>query len=66
MLSIFRKSFLGECRNDIILNARDLKKREITIALVLSLVVLIFGFFPQLILGTIEVSAQEWVNLFSK
>jgi NADH-quinone oxidoreductase subunit M len=66
MLAIFRKSFLGECRNDIILNARDLKKREITIALVLSLVVLIFGFFPQLILGTIEVSAQEWVNLFSK
>ena len=66
MLEIFRKSFLGECRNDIILNAGDLKKREILIALILSLMVLIFGFFPQLILGTIEVSAQGWVNLFSK
>jgi NADH-quinone oxidoreductase subunit M len=63
MLGIFRKSFLGECRNEAILNARDLKKREIMIALLLSAIVLLLGLFPQLILGTMAVSAENWVAL---
>ena len=65
MLEIFRKSFLGECRNEAVSDAQDLKKREVMIALVLCLIVLFFGFFPQLILGTIEASATGWVELVS-
>ncbi len=66
MLEIFRKSFLGECRNEAVSDARDLKKREVMIALVICVVVLFFGFFPQLILGTMDVAAAGWVELVSK
>ncbi|MCK5917222.1 MAG: NADH-quinone oxidoreductase subunit M, partial [Cocleimonas sp.] len=66
MLEIFRKSFLGECRNEAISDARDLKKREVIIALVICVVVLFFGFFPQLILGTMDIAASDWVELVTK
>ncbi len=66
MLELFRKSFFGKCRNEAILDARDLKKREILIALVMCFIVLFFGFFPQLILGTMEVSTQSWVELMTR
>jgi NADH-quinone oxidoreductase subunit M len=65
MLGIFRKSFLGECRNEAIINARDLKKREVMIALIISAIVLILGFFPQIILDIMAVSAENWVTLVS-
>ena len=63
MLGIFRKSFLGECRNEAIINARDLKQREIIIALVISSIVLFLGFFPQFILSTMETSTEEWIKV---
>ena len=66
MLEIFRKSFLGECRNEAVSDARDLKKREVLIALVICAIVLVFGFFPQLILETMDVAATGWVELVTK
>jgi NADH-quinone oxidoreductase subunit M len=66
MLELFRKSFFGECHNEAIRDASDLKKREIMIALVICLMVLFFGFFPQLILGTMEVSTMDWVKLVTE
>ncbi len=66
ILELFRKSFLGQCRNQAILDAQDLKKREILIALIICFIVLFFGLFPQLILETMDVSTQNWVSLMTK
>ena len=62
-LNFYRKAFLGEARHDIIRDAPDLKKRELGILLVLSVVVLVFGFYPQGILDITETSSQYWVSL---
>lgn len=62
-LSIFRKSFLGECVNDVVADAVDLKNRELLIVFVLALIVLITGFFPSIILEVIEASSQSWLGL---
>ncbi len=65
-LELFRKSFLGECRHEAIIDAQDLKKREIFIVLLMCFIVLFFGLFPQLILETMEVSTQSWIGLMIK
>lgn len=62
-LGFFRKGFLGEARHDIIRDAPDLKKRELGVLLVMALVVLVFGFYPQAILDVTEISSQYWVSL---
>jgi NADH-quinone oxidoreductase subunit M len=66
MLEIFRKSFLGSCHKEAIKDAQDLKKREVMIALLICIIVLIFGFFPQLILGIMDISAAGWVELVAQ
>ncbi len=66
ILEIFRKSFLGKCRNEAVSDALDLKKREVMIALVICVVVLFFGFFPQLILGTMDAATTGWVELVTR
>lgn len=64
-LSFYRKAFLGEVRHDIIRDAPDLKKRELGILLLLSVMVLVFGFYPQAILDITATSSQYWVSLLS-
>ncbi len=62
-LGFFRKAFLGETRHDIIGDAPDLKKRELAVLLVLTLLVLTFGFYPQAILDVTETSTRFWISL---
>ncbi len=65
-LAIFRKAFLGECRHEVVSDAVDLKKRELLIVLVMSLIVLVVGLYPQSVLGTIEASSRLWVTLVGR
>jgi len=65
-LSIFRKSFLGECKNEIVADAVDLKPRELFIAFIMSAIVLIVGLYPQLVLGVIEQASQGWLGLVAR
>ncbi|MDD5391866.1 MAG: NADH-quinone oxidoreductase subunit M [Thiothrix sp.] len=62
-LNFYRKAFLGEAQHDIIRDAPDLKKRELAVLLVLVLLVLVFGFYPQGILDMTQASSQYWVTL---
>jgi NADH-quinone oxidoreductase subunit M len=64
-LGIFRKAFLGECRNEIVADAVDLKPRELFIAFVMSAIVLIVGLYPQLVLGVIEKSSMGWLGVIT-
>lgn len=65
-LGIYRKAFLGECRNEVVADAVDLKKRELLIAVVMSVIVLVVGLYPQSILNTIEASSQLWVFIVAR
>jgi NADH-quinone oxidoreductase subunit M len=65
-LGIYRKAFLGECRHEVIAEAVDLKKRELLIVLVMSLVVLVAGLYPQSVLETIEASSKLWVDVVGR
>jgi NADH-quinone oxidoreductase subunit M len=64
-LGILRKAFLGECRNEIVADAVDLKHRELFIAFVMSAIVLIVGLYPQLVLGVIEKSSMGWLGVIT-
>ena len=61
-LDIFRKAFLGECRNEVVKDAVDLQKRELLIIFTFALVILVIGLYPQLILNTLATASSEWVN----
>lgn len=62
-LNFYRKAFLGEARHDIIRDAPDLKRRELGVLLLIVILVLVFGFYPQGILDMTETSSQYWVSL---
>ena len=65
-LIIFRKAFLGECKNDVIADAMDLKPRELLIVFVLAVIVLIIGLYPQSVLAIIDNASQSWISIVSK
>ena len=62
-LNFYRKAFLGEVRHDIIRDAPDLKRRELGVLLLMGILVLVFGFYPQGMLNITETSSQYWVSL---
>jgi NADH-quinone oxidoreductase subunit M len=62
-LNFYRRAFLGEPRDDIIRDAPALKQRELLVLLVLTVLVLVFGFYPQGILNITETGSQHWVSL---
>ena len=62
-LGIYRKSFLGECRNEVVADAVDLKPRELLIVFVMSAIVLVVGVYPQLVFNVIDGASQAWVEV---
>jgi NADH-quinone oxidoreductase subunit M len=62
-LNFYRKAFWGEARHDIIRDAPDLKQRELGVLLLMGILVLVFGFYPQGMLNITETSSQYWVSL---
>lgn len=62
-LGIYRKAFLGECRNEVVQDAVDLKPRELLIIFVMAIVVLVVGLYPQSILSVIEGASAGWVEV---
>ena len=62
-IGLYRKAFLGECRNEVVADAVDLKKRELLIVFVMSAIVLIVGLYPQSVLNVIGASSELWVSV---
>lgn len=62
-LGIYRKAFLGECHNEVVVDAVDLKPRELLVVFIMSLIILIVGLYPQSVLGVIEAASQNWMEL---
>ena len=62
-LGIYRKAFLGECRNEVVKDAIDLQTRELLIVFTFALIILAGGLYPQLILNVLTPATMEWVSL---
>ena len=65
-LGIYRKAFLGECNNEIIADAVDLKRRELLVVFVLSAIILVVGIYPKIIISTIETASIDWISLLNR
>ena len=61
MLSYTRRAFLGPIKHNDVSQARDLKKRELRLLSVPAFLVLVFGFFPDMILSVNEAASQAWL-----
>jgi NADH-quinone oxidoreductase subunit M len=60
-LGIYRRTFLGPVTSPVVADAQDLRRRELTIAAVLMLVVLAIGLYPQFVLDLIRTASEGWV-----
>lgn len=63
-LGMYRKAFLGPIHNKAIQQIKDLRQHELLIMIVLSILVLVFGLWPNIVLDIIRQSTQAWVSPF--
>ena len=61
MLDFTRKAFFGPIIHQAVQQAQDLRRRELLLLCVPAMLVLVFGFFPNLILHTQEKAADTWL-----
>ena len=62
MLSYTRRAFLGPISNNDIAQAQDLRSREFWLLFIPAFLVLIFGFFPDLILSVNQPASEAWLS----
>ncbi len=62
MLSFTRRAFLGPIVHPSIYKLQDLRKRELALLILPALLVLLFGFFPNLVLSTNKATADAWLS----
>ena len=62
MLDFTRKAFFGPIIHQTVQQLQDLRRRELLLLCVPALLVLVFGFFPNLILHANEKAADLWLS----
>ena len=62
MLEFTRKAFFGPIIHQTVSQCQDLRRRELLLLCVPALLVIIFGFFPNLILHTHEKTVDTWLS----
>ncbi|MEE9493854.1 MAG: NADH-quinone oxidoreductase subunit M [Gammaproteobacteria bacterium] len=60
-LRIYRRSFLGPVSNDVIRDSLDLRPRELFLITILTLLILLPGFWPDSILNITAAASQAWL-----
>jgi len=61
-LGLFRRTFYGSVTSSVVADAVDLRQRELAVIVVLAVLILAIGLFPQLILDYIGVATQGWMS----
>lgn len=61
-LGSYRRAFFGPATRPAVLQADDLGPRELSLALVFALLILLFGFFPGPVLDLMRPSAELWLG----
>jgi NADH-quinone oxidoreductase subunit M len=62
MLDYMRKAFFGPILHQAVRQCQDLRRRELLLLCMPALLVITFGFFPNLILHTHEKAADKWLS----
>ncbi|MDQ1363107.1 MAG: NADH-quinone oxidoreductase subunit [Pseudomonadota bacterium] len=60
-IGLYRCAFLGEARSVVVLNAVDLQGRELWIAGVMAVMILVAGIYPESVLHFIRSSSESWL-----
>jgi NADH-quinone oxidoreductase subunit M len=60
-LGLYRRAFFGPAVHAPVVEAEDLGRRELIVAIVCGLVILAVGFYPSLVLDVIAPAAEMWV-----
>jgi len=61
-LGIYRKSFFGPVTSPVVADALDLRPRELLVAVVLALLVLAGGLYPQGVLDLTHAAGAQWTE----
>jgi len=65
MLWLYKRVIFGQIINKEILKMLDLSKSEIFILISLALPTLFFGFYPEVLLNTIDVSINNFIETYN-
>ena len=65
MLWLYRRVVFGDLLNDEVKSMTDLKKSELIILWSLAIPTIFFGFYPEPLLNTIEVSVQNVLEMYN-
>jgi NADH-quinone oxidoreductase subunit M len=60
-LGLYRRAFFGPATQPAVLQAEDLRPRELVVMLAFAALVIGFGLFPGLLLDVVRASAAAWV-----
>ena len=61
-LGIYRRAFLGQIHNSTVADAIDLRARELGIIVVMAILILIAGFYPDSVLELTRTASEDWVR----
>ncbi|GMR07720.1 MAG: NADH-quinone oxidoreductase subunit M [Gammaproteobacteria bacterium] len=61
-LRIYRMAFMGPIKHAVIEDAADLRRRELGIILVMAILILTFGIYPNGILDQTRLAGESWVS----
>lgn len=62
-LTIYQRAFLGPVKNNVIAEAVDLRKRELSLVIVFICIILLGGIFPNIVLDITRVASDNWIAL---
>ena len=65
MLWMYKRVVFGKITNEKLFDIKDLKKNEILIFCILALPILFFGFYPEPLFNSIEVSTNNFVDNYN-
>mgnify|MGYP001403778825 FL=1 len=65
MLWLYKRVIFGELKNKQLLTIDELNKSELFILICLTLPVLFFGFYPEPLLNTVEVSVSNLIQMYN-
>ena len=65
MLWLYKRVIFGELKNKQLLNIDELNKSELFILICLALPILFFGFYPEPLLNTVEVSVSNLIQIYN-
>ena len=66
MLWLYRRVVFGKIINQDLLKITDLDKSEIFILSCLAILTIFFGFYPEPLINTIEVSVNDLIKTFNE